>query len=168
MDILLRGLGTGSLMVALGALVFLAADPAPTAPPTRAERNETAINAAVEGGIATVSPERSDVYYQAILDRPVFELTRRPIDPEAEIPEPEPTPVVVVEAPEPAPELPNVSLLGVMSTGSRIQALISVDGGELIWLSEGESIGGWTITGAGEDWLELAAENNKVRLELFE
>jgi hypothetical protein len=46
--------------------------------------------------------------------------------------------------------------------------LISVEGGEPLWLSEGEKIGGWTITSAGEDWLELAAENNKVRLELFE
>lgn len=168
MDALLRLIGTGSLIAALAWFVVLASATVQE-PTTVVVQSENSIeDPKTHSPRSMPTQERSDVFYQAILDRPVFEITRRPIDPEANAPEPEHVPEPVVEAPEPTPKLPNVSLLGVMSTGSRIQALISVDGGELFWLSEGENIGGWTITGAGEDWLELAADNNKVRLELFE
>lgn len=167
---LLRLLGTGSLIAALAWLGFVASIPVEPATNIVVQAEDSGADATSERPRSMSTQERNDVFYQAILDRPVFEITRRPIDPEAEElePEPEPIPKPVVEVPEPAPQLPNVSLLGVMSTGSRIQALISVDGGELLWLGKGDNIGGWIITGAGKDWLELAADNNKVRLELFE
>ncbi len=166
MELLLRLVGTGSLAALLAGAIAFAVER-----DVEVERNT--VQNALEDHESLAQPirspstqERSDIYYQAILDRPVFEITRRPIEPQAEAPEPEPE--IIVEMPAPAPELPKVSLLGVMSTGSRIQALIAVEGGEALWLTEGEKIGGWTITGAGKDWLELAAEDNKVRLELFE
>lgn len=110
-----------------------------------------------------VSLERNDVYYQAILERPVFEVSRRPVtwNDEEAILEP------IEVQPEVEAELPQVSLLGVMSEGSHYQVLISVEGREGVWFNEGDKIGDWTIAKAGENWLELASDNKKVRLELF-
>ena len=165
-DLLLRLLGTGVLLGLCAAASFAAwqtdttIQPKPVAVDTQQE-SEPAV-----AGRERETYERNDVYYQAILDRPVFEISRRPVEPDTELPEAEPE-IPVMEVEDPAPELPNVSLLGVMSTGSRTRALISVEGNEPLWLSEGDKIGGWTITSAGEDWLELVAEDNKVRLELF-
>ncbi len=166
MELLLRLLGTGSLAALLAGCIAFAVQRDIAVEPEEVGSDRNDQGSAAQSARTPATLERSDVYYQAILDRPVFEITRRPIEPQAQTPEPEPE--VAVVAPPPAPELPKVSLLGVMSTGSRIQALIAVEGGEALWLTEGEKIGGWTITGAGKDWLELAAEDNKVRLELFE
>ena len=106
---------------------------------------------------------RSDVYYQAITDRPIFSETRRPFTPEQAPPEP------VSESPQKTTEAPPlVRLLGVMSGAEQTRVLVSVDGNTPIWLSQGEKIGAWTISETGTDWFEIASGEQSIRLDLYE
>ena len=168
MDWLLRIAGTLTLGLVAAGLVNIGlnrdrSDPEPLAA-------NAPITAAEETTVASLAPrERSDAYYQAVLDRPVFEISRRPIAPKPEEPKSAPIKeIATIEPPAPAPELPDVRLLGVMSSGTQSRALISVDGGDPLWLSEGENLGGWTVNRTGEDWLELTAQDKTLRLDLFE
>lgn len=109
--------------------------------------------------------KRSSVYYAAITDRPVFSQTRRPADTLVE--------EVVTEiepAPQPEPQtakLPTVNLLGLMDGTDKPRALLSVEGATPLWLSVGQTAGPWTLTEAGPNWLEITADDQKIRLELF-
>lgn len=163
--LLLRLLGTSFLLLILAGLCFSIFQNHNAVDHTRTvEPQVDTVDAAKT--TSTAVRERNDVYYAAITDRPVFEITRRPIVEEKIEPTPEAAIEVTVETPKPS--LPDVKLLGVMSDGAIPRVLISVDEGLPVWLSEGEKIGGWTITEAGPNWLNISAGDNQIRLEIFE
>lgn len=116
-------------------------------------------------GTTSAPKQRSAIYYAAITDRPVFSQTRRPLDAKIDV-----VAAPVVEAPEPVPEpeaLPTVTLLGLMGGTEKPRALLSVEGAAPLWLSVGQTTGPWTLSDAGSNWLEITADDQKIRLELF-
>ena len=161
MDLVLRLAGTSALTGLLVSILMMAPDrSAGLSEPDKIPENDLR-RAPVSSLAAEAIDEPGDVYYRAILDRPLFDASRRPLDPRHQQP-------VVSIPPNSEDNLPKVSLLGVMSGGSRTRVLVSIEGSKPVWLSEGEKIGGWAIISAGKDWLELATDKNTVRMELFE
>ena len=125
---------------------------------------------------AETSPElqrrdRPDIYYQAITDRPLFSPTRRPIElaPLTSVPQEPEEDIVVVE--EPAPEQvipePDAILLGVMTNGALGSALVSLDGAQAVWRSEGDDLNGWTLRSIEADAIELNEADRSLRIELY-
>lgn len=165
-DVLLRILGSAVLAIGLGGLGYLAMQHTPDAfDPTVAEVQTT--GSAERPTSVQQNRTRPMTYFRSIAERPLFEITRRPVDrsePASSVPTEMP---VANEEPEPQ-ALPDVRLLGVMSGSDETRLLLSVEGRDPVWFKSGEAIGGWTITSAGTDWLELAADGTTIRLDLFE
>lgn len=111
---------------------------------------------------------RPEVFYAALLERPLFAPGRRPVTPEPEIEvvvqEPAPAPAPVPEKP-PAPDL---KLLGVMGTGDTNRALVANGPGDPIWIDAGTTIAGWAVATIGTDWLELSLESETIRIEMYQ
>jgi len=111
---------------------------------------------------------RPAVYYEAIIQRPVFSPSRRPVAPMPAALEPEPeTPAPAVSEPEPV-AVPQLRLLGIIGNGSERSALISNQGGDPAWIGQGGSIAGWQIGSVGPDWIEITLDSQKIRIEMYE
>ena len=113
---------------------------------------------------------RPDVFYTAMLERPLFAPSRRPLEDA-----PEPEPVVEqeeeVRAPAPEPErarAPDVGLLGVMGNDDANSALVALDEAEPVWVKPGTPIAGWTVAAIGPDWLELTLDSETIRIEMYQ
>jgi hypothetical protein len=118
-----------------------------------------------------VPDQRPEIYFAAILDRPLFAQSRRPqVLESASVQE---APVLIPEpAPAPEPEAvilpePNVALLGITAGGAQNSALISVEGAEPEWLEEGSNISGWRIEGIKPSAIELSESGRSLRIELY-
>lgn len=116
---------------------------------------------------------RSDVYYQAITERPLFSATRRPIsiEPTEEvianvIVE---TPVIVTPEPAPIEEEPvNFSIHGTMESNGKSFALIGLDGGPPEWIPENGLISGWTLREITAELAEFHKDTEVIRVYLYE
>ena len=117
-----------------------------------------------------VPPQRPDIYFSTITNRPVFVESRRPLevtlsiieeDPESS-PLREPEPEVEVDVPT-----PNLVLLGVLAGGARNSALVSLDGAAPEWVREGTYIAGWRLTTIEADAIELNETDQSLRIELY-
>ena len=112
---------------------------------------------------------RSDVYFNLITERPLFEPTRRPFLPVVAEPvveedvEPAPVPIVPVQVPP-----PDAALLGVMTGGARNAALVSLQGDDPNWLSEGDDLQGWNLGEITPGFIILEREGRRHRVELYE
>ncbi len=112
--------------------------------------------------------QRPEVFYAALLERPLFAPSRRPV-----VAEPEVDVIIQEEAPraEPEPEkvpIPDLGLLGVMGTDNTNRALVANAGGEPVWITAGTTIAGWTVAAIGPDWLELNLDNETIRIEMYQ
>lgn len=165
--ILIRVLGTTCLVAIFMGLGNAALNERTQsdAEPQNAVNNE--VQSEQSAASASAMPrKRSDIYYTAITDRPLFAQSRRPMVPD----DAEPVAVVPVEVP-PEPEdtaLPSVALLGLMGGTDMRQALVAVEGNVPEWLSIGDKLGPWTLSDAGSDWLEISSDTQKIRLELYQ
>ncbi|SMX26035.1 hypothetical protein TRP8649_00107 [Pelagimonas phthalicica] len=112
-------------------------------------------------------PQKSDVFYSAVTQRPIFAPTRRAVSLDTvKTAEPAPT-----SAPAPKPILatpPEVRLLGVMGTAQGNTALISHAGGNPIWVTQKETLGGWQISDIFADALELRLKTQTIRIEMYQ
>ena len=166
---LLPLVGTASLLAVLMLLGMQASKvyqtklthPEPAAP----------IDMPTEKSAPNLTAARPAVYYNAITQRPLFEPSRRPYVQKIEPPEPEPTPESVVKTPEPAPEKetppPGVLLQGVIADKERNAALISVNGQEPSWVTQGQDIQGWTLNAIGNDWIEISRQARIIRVDMY-
>ncbi len=115
----------------------------------------------------TLPTPNSSEYYAAITDRPLFSPTRRTVKRE---PTPEPpiatAPAQIVPPSRDIP-LPDLQLFGTLDTGRNTSALIAETGETPAWVGIGVAVGGWTIAAIGPDWVDLAHEDKKLRLEMY-
>lgn len=115
-----------------------------------------------------VRRKRPDIFYDAVVDRPIFSPTRRPL------PLNEGVDIATLEPTTPPPEKeqnappPPLRLLGVMGTDNIRQALIQIDTNEADWMVEGTNLTGWTISEIGPNWLDLKSKNETVRIEMYQ
>lgn len=116
----------------------------------------------------TVPSVRPEIYYNAILDRPLFAPTRAPRRAETETAHPtaeetlQNTPVATNAPPS------DVHLSGIIGEVNNRSALLGLDDTYGSWVRVDDEIEGWTITEIGADWLELSLDSQTYRLELFE
>lgn len=113
-------------------------------------------------------PARPDIYYAAIIERPLFSPTRRPLEPDQSIQS------LSVAAPQPIPPANPVArpeglvLSGVLGQDTDRSAFLTRPGGTGEWFRVNDAIDGWNIAEIGPDWATLTAGDTIVRLELFE
>lgn len=120
------------------------------------------------GGASALSdteiPSRpSDDVYQIILERPLFDPTRRPA---IELPDAAPEPI-----PEPSaarqPDLPpDVVLYGVLGSSGHLRALVRFENTELAWIETGTSLGGWRVEEIHLNWIVLTRAGANLRIDL--
>lgn len=115
-------------------------------------------------------------YYNAITERPLFELTRRPIEfkePEPEIEEFEEVEEIADEVetvfvePEKEAYLPEIQLMGVLLTGSTPSVFLSVDGDGAEWYRQGDALGDWSLKTVASDYVEFSNNKKVVRVDLY-
>jgi hypothetical protein len=165
--------GTALLAAALAGSLYLALLRAPAAQPEVqpvAQATDASLHAATEFALPQ---RRSDLYYQAIDERPLFAPTRRPVAPiatavapETQVPqEPEPTIEPVTAAPsEPPPEF---RLVGVMQTPKAGRVLIAIGGSAPAWFNEDDEIQGWRITSVKPGSATLTHDEMVIELEIY-
>jgi len=102
--------------------------------------------------------------YEAILERPLFDPSRRP--PPAVIVKPAPTPPKPAQAPFPADKL---RLVGIMrSPGKPPQALVRTNLNDPgLWIAEGGMVVGWRVERVGEDKVDFSANGATGMLKLI-
>ncbi|WP_134643102.1 hypothetical protein [Pseudaestuariivita atlantica] len=169
MSRVLAGLGTLCLALLAGAASLWAHNVTQRQPPLpdlanlSAEAELAATGQESDRATARRRPATGD--YDAILERPLFAPTRRPVV-IAALPEPEPDLTTQLAAPE-APA-PVIRLRGVIGATGGNRALVTVDGADGGWLTEGTEVSGWTVTGIGPDWLDISRGEIRKRIDLYE
>ncbi len=110
--------------------------------------------------------QRPEVFYNAILDRPLFNANRRPVIQQAKSEENTSRPVVPASSrPQ---ELPaGLSVNGVLSGGPSPTALVGTDSSGPVWISEGEEIEGWVLTKISAYEVKFSNGAREVNVELF-
>jgi general secretion pathway protein N len=99
-----------------------------------------------------------------VLDRPLFNPSRRPFKPPPVIAPPPPLP-----APEPVPEPLDITLTGVLLSKSGRLALLKENGsGKMLRLKEGQSFEEWTLEAVGLREVVLTGRGEHLTLRLFE
>lgn len=109
---------------------------------------------------------RPAVYYEAIVERPLFSPTRRPFVPQAEA-----ALEIEVEQQDGPQELstpPDLVLLGAMGRAGNPIALLEHDGEPAEWFAEGEVFDGWSLSKIGSDWIAITDGNSEIRLDMFQ
>lgn len=116
----------------------------------------------------TAAVRRPDVFYSAIVDRPLFAPTRRPVveDDVEDVAVEAVVEEVAQDIQTPPPD--DAVLAGVMGNSDNKSAFIVLDGADGVWMKLGETVAGWTITEIQANWVELSADDAKIRLELFQ
>ena len=101
--------------------------------------------------------------HEAILERPLFDSSRRPPPPVAV--KPTPAPPKPVQAPFPADKY---QLVGIMHhPGSPPQALVRTSSGEPgLWIAEGSMVGDWRVEQVGEDRVSFSSNGASGVLKL--
>lgn len=163
-------LGSTLLLAGAGYAVFLALQHDPVTIPVIREQGAHLQGDASARKIGLAPNPRTEPYYTAITDRPLFEATRRPVSQEA-APEPEPeVEVEEVTAPAAPTEIPapDIRLLGVLTGGARSSALISLAGDDPQWLGEGAQVDGWALSEIAPDHVLLTEKQRELRVELYQ
>lgn len=167
MRFLLPLLGTVVLGLAAASMILLALQQVST---TRSydlpEEREISRNDVDAAANSVSLPERPDVFYAAITERPLFAQSRRP-EAFAAPPAEEPAPV---EAGQPEPEVlpPNIDLHGVSGSVDHLRALLSVEGGAPEWFETNAIIQRWVLAEIGTDWIMLQHAGRSFRVELYQ
>jgi len=163
-------IGTGLLLGVVVALAAIAVTQMSRGAVETAQVSEVDTIQMVSEAVAPPSvnfPNRPEVYFNAVIERPLFAPGRRPSEPvqdEAELPtvEPEANPVVN------EPTLPpNVQLHGISGHEYDYSALLSMEGGAPQWIKQGASLDKWRLSSVGADWIILENGENSLRVELY-
>jgi hypothetical protein len=148
-------------VLVLGVLRLLAmpVDVTPTPP----GGGRQAAGAAAPDGAA---PDLSGLDRTQVLARPLFAPDRRPWQPP---PAPEVVEVLAEEPEVVAEPPPDLVLLGVAISEGRAAALIGDLGGmaEPAWVSEGETVLGWTVGAVTGQAVTLTGDGREVALTLY-
>jgi len=167
---LLSFMGTLILSSALVAAGYWAVDVYGQQPalPDLATPDRSVGNQAGSSAQPAMRRQRPDVFYAALLERPLFAPGRRPV-----IAAPEIQVVVQEDAPAPPPEqekppVPELALLGVMGSDNNNRALVSNAAGDPVWINPGTTIAGWRVVTIGPDWLELKLDTETIRIEMYQ
>ena len=120
--------------------------------------------------IQLVPNARDDAYYTAIVERPLFEETRRPVQDTAAPVQDEAAPEPEADPPAPPAErpVPDVRLLGVLSGGARTASLLSVAGDDPQWRSVGDDIDGWNLSEIAASHVLFTDQERAYRVELYQ
>ncbi len=116
----------------------------------------------------TFPSARPEIYYNAILERPLFAPTRAPQDSEPELGQTSSavtTQITPVATSAPATD---IRLSGIIGSENNRSALLGSDDSNKDWMQVDDTINGWSITEIGADWVELSLDHQTYRLELFE
>lgn len=145
------------------AVVRLAATPADVAPIPPDRRQAPAIDAADPG--EDVLPELADLDRNQVVTRPLFAPSRRAWQPPA-VPEPDASEADPAEAPELPAEF---ALVGVAIANGKGQALIRdlASDADAVWVTEGETIGGYTLAEVSGQSAQLQRDGKSFPLELY-
>lgn len=112
-----------------------------------------------------IAPPKPIDAYEQIVQRPVFFKTREPYVPP---PSPPPAPLPVA-APPPPPVDPGLTLAGVtIAAGIRKAYFVSKLDTRGAWVSEGESIMGWTLESVRSTGTRLRQSDRVIEFELYE
>lgn len=107
---------------------------------------------------------RPQSYYSAITERPLFEVTRRPID----LSEPE---MVINDVARVEPirmaRLPEIQLMGVLLSGEQPSVFLSVEGDKAKWLRQGDTVQSWVLEQVASDYVEFKNNKEVVRIDLY-
>lgn len=118
-------------------------------------------NAALTSGAAVAPPVpeapnldlREEATYSAILERPLFSPSRRPVGPAA--------------APSAAQSPGGLALLGVVAGAGRTVALIRTgEGSPATKAQAGQEVSGWQVTGIAPTEVVLERQGSRLELEL--
>lgn len=94
--------------------------------------------------------------FAVIAERPLFVAGRRY------------KPAAATEAPQPEADVaPEFHISGVMLHEGKARALISASGAPAEWVSEGQSVAGWTVRRIGAGATELVSESREITIELY-
>lgn len=109
-----------------------------------------------------VVPQPIDAY-RATLERPLFEATRRPR------PAPDAPPAEAADAREVlAEELRIVGIMRPRKGSSTARVLVrSADAPQGVWVEEGASIAGWTVSQIGDRTIKVEAGRQRREISLF-
>jgi hypothetical protein len=110
--------------------------------------------------------KRSDVYYKAITDRPLFEPTRRPISTDVPI-EVAIEPIAPAQEPEITPNA-NIKVYGILKSGTGGSALLSANDAERQWIGLNEKISGWTLKEISSEWVKVINRGDAKKIWLYE
>ena len=113
--------------------------------------------------------DRSDIYYSAITERPLFAPTRRPVSAvDRTLPDTILENVAPVEASAPeALKPPQLALHGVMNSLDHLSALLSLNDSTPEWFSQGAVIQGWNLGAIGDDWVILTRNEHEHRVDMY-
>ncbi len=167
---LIPAIGTLILASILGLLLTWLARTQPTEPMTTAQSlPDPELTEREERLASPVLPApRPDIFYAAILDRPLFAPKRRPVTSAPEI-EPEPDIIEVVTETTTILSAPDdVTLSGILGGSDNLSALLGHGDTAAEWVREEDEIAGWIVSEIGVSWVVLSSGDQTYRLELFE
>jgi hypothetical protein len=101
--------------------------------------------------------------------RPLFEKSRRPVEPPAAPPPPKPAPPAPVASAGPAADENALTLLGVVlgSRGRTVALLKRNKGGQTVRAEEGDVVEGWTVKQIEPQRVLLNHGQREIALQLF-
>lgn len=109
--------------------------------------------------------------YPAIVEKPLFNPSRRPPPAESAPPPPAEQPVAEEPPPPPAPAGPgpeDYKLLGVSAgPDGRIAVLRIAASDDVVYLRQGETIDSWTVIDIGDRSVEIGTPENPVTFSMF-
>jgi hypothetical protein len=146
---------SGAVFLASGIFAIFASALHFDTTPLASAKNTTKASSVLRGG-----DERTSLSSSILLERPLFNSTRRPFEKPEAVPEPEPAVeqemgMELVEE-EPAPQ-PVFRLLGVAKINAGSIALVAEgDQGQARWLAIGDVIGDWTVSAVHRSTIILA------------
>jgi hypothetical protein len=111
-----------------------------------------------------VPPDGGAYPYRAIIERPLFDPDRRPVEP---LPEVEAPPPPMADS-GPAPQEPlTATLLGVFTGEGRALAVVQRGSdGRMVRLSKGESVDGWKLIAIDVRSVDFERGGERQKLEL--
>lgn len=143
----------------LGSLLYfdVLREESPAPSPPSGKNGTTQRMPAMSGSDELARLKLSDL--SETLRRPLFERTRRAARQAA------PSPKPVVTAGSPPPPL-KIELLGVIISGDRSLAVLTVGGAGTHLLDVGDSLGGWEVIAVKLDAVDIAREGEQRTLRL--
>lgn len=152
---------SGAVFLASGILAILALTVHFDTTPLASAKSMTNASLVLGG-----DDERTSLASSTLLERPLFNVTRRPFEKPEQVPEPEPmveqeTGLELIE--QELARQPVFRLLGVAKINSGSIALVAEgDQGQARWLAIGDVIGDWTVSAVDRSTIILAHHSKNV------